>query len=254
MESAMTNWPGTWIRARGPALLAGCALIVGACAATGAVPSAPTETPLAIPSPMPLPAEWLYQSWTDPDLEIGLPADWHTTNPGASASASAAPASAAPASGAPAISGGSVASGPPVSALRYGEWAKQLIAAGAVRLLGTGRVISGAMWLDGGSIRVTVTSGDPTLGAFASRQESELGDLLQVDIERTVLAVPLGVAVRLSYRGWLDVETTFAGRDYLMRLPDGRSLDIAIDMPDAVSDAAADGFAATVLSTLRPSS
>jgi hypothetical protein len=59
----------------------------------------------------------------------------------------------------------------------------------------------------------------------------------------------------VSYTGQYGSWQKFSQRDYLFKLPDGRSMTIRFGaFADATSDAALDDFASRVIGTLRPRS
>ena len=124
------------------------------------------------------------------------------------------------------------------------------------RLASYGRLETPLGALEGGSLDVYVESGDTSLAAFADREERLDKDLGAQLVDQSTVVLPGGPAVRLSLSGQLgDASTKYDEVDYLILLPDGRSMTVAVAgngqaaVPSAVSD-----FAARVIATLRPSS
>jgi hypothetical protein len=134
------------------------------------------------------------------------------------------------------------------------RWGDQKITAGVVRFAGSGKIATPLGTVGHGSLWIIVESGDASLDAFADRSMRE-ARALGLAPTRTTVVLPAGVAALLSYSGQFGLWPKFVERDYLYRLPDGRSLTLMIaGLDTAATDAVVDDFAARVIATLRPTS
>ena len=74
-----------------------------------------------------------------------------------------------------------------------------------------------------------------------------------VTIDRSTVVIPAGVAIRMAYAGAIEGWPPFYEVDYLLRLPDGRSMTVAISGGDKAANPDTVGtFAARVIWTLKP--
>ncbi|HLY15292.1 MAG TPA: hypothetical protein VKR24_13160 [Candidatus Limnocylindrales bacterium] len=181
------------------------------------------------------PAGWSEVSWSDPSLAVDLPADWTAGDP----TVTGDPSMVATLTG---------------DQLKAQQWYDQMVASGAVRFLANGPMPTSQGTLSGGSIDVTVETGDASLRAFADREagvDAQIG-ALTTGITSSSMTLAIGPAIRDAYCGQLGDSPPYCEIDELVRLTDGRSLTIAISGSEAsVSIAAVAPFADQVLATLR---
>jgi hypothetical protein len=195
--------------------------------------TATLETGTPTPSPLPAPSGWTYLGWSDPSLEVALPAGWQTIE---------YPLPSGDAQGDPHMR-------------ELVDWTNRKVAQGAVRLgaYGTAMTRLPSVHPDG-SIIVTVESGDESLGAFADRASGEVSFLHPFN--RTDVELPAGPAVELDYRYTSSGQDTIE-RDVLFRLADGRSLMLAISAWSPSGENPHEvlvlDFADVVARTMRPS-
>lgn len=176
-------------------------------------------------SPAPRPSDWHYFGWGDPALELAMPAGFEGTemwaypvDPSASPDDRAAQ-----------------------------EQQNARLRSGAGRMAAMTR----AAGISGNWVSVFVETGDASLSAFADRWMSQPS---RGTVERTDVRLPSGPAVAVVNSGKTGA-FTFVEVDYLIRLPDGRSLAIIVDRwaggAEAIDKAAVQDFARRVAESLR---
>jgi hypothetical protein len=215
-----------------PTLRAIAVLVIAAVVVAGCGSSASAGT---APSAAAAPTGWAYLYWSDPGQSVALPADWTTSDPTVTPDptflAQLLPAQ-----------------------LASEEWFEETAAAGDVRLVAMGKLAARDGPSDGGTIDVIVETGDASLAAFADRAaalDRRIG-ALTTPVTSSEVNIPIGAAILDSYCGKLDTSPPYCDADYLVRLPDGRSLTIGIGGYGASSDPATiAAFASQVISTLR---
>jgi hypothetical protein len=232
------------------------ALLIAACGEPATSPT-PTTTPVSDGSsgqatanpnltPAPLPDRWTYVSWSDPDLEIGVPGDWQTRDPTETLNPSATEGI------------GSITPEQLDAIIRLNsviQWGNEMARSGSTRLMSLGNVEMPPGTLEDASVSVFVESGDASIEDFTNRQLKLDQEVFGVDeIDQSTVVLPAGLAVRLAYsvEGWGGDTgvTEYSEVDYLFMLPDGRSMTVAVSGSGGLSDVSA--FAAKVIATLRP--
>jgi hypothetical protein len=100
-------------------------------------------------------------------------------------------------------------------------------------------------------VQVYVESGDASLTAFADRKIALDRRLIpNVVIDSRTVVIPAGTVIRQAYAGQIGNWPKFAEVDYLVSLPDGRSMTVAI--AGSADPAIVDAFAAQVMEALLP--
>jgi hypothetical protein len=202
-------------------------LAVGACGASSLTPD-PDLTPA------PAPHGWSFVTWADPGLALAVPAGWVTGDPKATSVPD------------PSLS--------PQQKLNM-EFSDEMASSGKTRLIAYGDVATSLESVSSGVVLVYVESGDSSLQSFADRSgdlDRKLVPGITIDPQQVVL--PAGVAIRMAYSGKIESWPDFSEVDYLLRLPDGRSLTVAVSGADkAASLDTVATFAARVISTLKAS-
>lgn len=129
-----------------------------------------------------------------------------------------------------------------------------MASSGKTRLVVFGGVETSLGSVEQGSVMVFVEEGDASLAAFGDRQVALDASLVPgTAVARTSVVLPAGVALRLAYAGKIGNWPNFAEVDYLFRLPDGRSMTIAIAGSDKAASLEIVGtFADRLILTLRP--
>ena len=201
------------------------ALLISACA------TAPTPTP----TPRPIPAGWTYRTWSDPAMHLAVPPEWQDEDPRQTFD---------PSEGS--LSPAEVASI---------ESTNELATSGKMRLRMTGQMPTLIGGFDTAAVVVIIESGDASIDAFVQRQRQlDTAVFGAGNIDQTTVSLASGPAVRLAYAFSLGSAPTAQEVDYLMMLPDGRSMTVAIlgfaeaAVPEVVST-----FAELVIDTLGPS-
>ena len=173
--------------------------------ATVAATSAPISTATVATAPLPtLPSGWRHVSLQDPNLQIPVPGGWTEDNPTAT------------------LVPGPGESLTPVQ-VGYYDYFNDMATSGVSRLVLYGDLPSLAGAPQSGGIGVWVESGDASLEAFAERAKAvDRTYLGAVEIAESRVTLPIGEGIRQAFVG--DVFGPIVEVDYLVMLPDGRSL------------------------------
>lgn len=186
----------------GSPIVAASAVPPATVVATSAPTSPATISTAAIPT---LPSGWRYVSLQDPNLQVPVPGGWTEDNPMAT------------------LVPGPEESLTPVQ-VGYYDYFNKIATSGVSRLVLYGDLLSFGGAPKSGGIGVWVESGDASLEAFAERVKAAdrtyLGAVAEIAESRVTL--PIGEGIRQAFVG--EVFGPVAEVDYLVILPDGRSL------------------------------
>ena len=137
---------------------------------------------------------------------------------------------------------------------RVADWYNRMVNDGAIRLVASGSVVAPLGSVAYGAVTIEVEDGDESMEAFVNRSKAvdeQIGGLT-TPIDRATATMPAGTAVRLAFSGRIGEGGPYAAVDYLYRLPDGRSLTVALTGGgDAADPSLMDLFARAMNSTLR---
>jgi hypothetical protein len=202
----------------------------------------PTPVPLIATTPAAPPAGWSYVAWSDPALEVALPVGWQ---------AQPLPL--------PTNNVDQVPSLTP-ELRRAQEAGNQLIQSGAIRSVAHGYPPSPLVPAEPSNVVATagflvfVQDGDASLGSFADRITQSLKTNYSATIlARTDVVLPSGTAISVDWELNVSGEQVPV-RDYLFRLPDGRSMAIEFDWQGSWGSESLNEFSTEVINTLRSAS
>jgi hypothetical protein len=218
-------------------------VLIGLAMTALAVVGCGAAAPFAPASPAPAPSGWAYRAWTDPDLEVAVPARWEIATDLSTEEPSVPPDA-----------------GPKQMAILTGLG--PIMTAGGYRANISGRIPTPLGEGGPGYVEVYTEKGDwSSLDGYRDHWATIAAPLNHLD--KGKVRFPAGEAAVIEVDDKFESEGNFLSRAvwYMFLLPDGRGMTITVGTYDDPESGAAGSpladvrtFGDQVVATLRPSS